>query len=308
MRLVILQNYARFVTWSHSVFALPFALLGAFLAETARAAEASRAASPVSAWRFVAELAMVVLAMVAARSAAMAFNRIVDVRFDASNPRTAGRPLVTGQVAVRGAWFFFAASAACFFASSSAFLVFGNPWPIALAAPVLGVLCGYSLAKRFTAWCHIWLGVSLGMSPLAAWVAISPGTFGLLPVMLGAAVTCWVAGFDMIYALQDVTVDRRLGLRSIPVAVGPVRALRISRALHVAAIAGLLTVGLLAPPLGRLYYIAVALAAVLVWIQQSRVRPNDVSRVHSTFFLYNGVVSLLIGAAGIADMACRFAL
>jgi len=293
---VTLAKYAHFVTFSHSVFALPFALLGAFLANASRL-------PPAGPWRFAAEVTLVVVAMVAARSAAMAFNRIVDVRFDAANSRTAARPMAAGQITCRHAWGFFAACAGLFFAASSAFLAFDNVWPIALALPVLAVVCGYSFAKRFTAWCHVWLGVSLGISPMAAWLAISPGTFGLAPVALGAAVTCWVAGFDILYAMQDLAVDRRLGLRSIPVAVGPARALWISRALHAVSVVGLVTVGLLSRPrLGGLYWLAVATAALTLVIEQRLVRPHDISRVNNAFFTCNGVVSLVLGGAGIVDV------
>ena len=293
------RQYARFVTLSHSVFALPFALLGAFLA---KAGGAARVSSP-SSGQFVVELALVIVAMVAARSAAMAFNRIVDVRFDAANPRTADRPMVTGRITKRQAWGFFATCAGVFFATSAVFFAFDNAWPIALAVPVLAVLCGYSFAKRFTVWCHVWLGVSLGISPMAAWLAISPDTFGLVPVALGAAVTCWVAGFDILYALQDLAVDRRQGLRSIPATVGPVRALWISRAMHIASVAGLAAVGQLARPrLGGLYGLAVAAATITLIIEQRLVRPNDFSRVNNAFFTCNGMVSLVLGGAGIVDV------
>jgi len=295
-----LLKYARFVTFSHSVFALPFALLGAFLAGASRVAAS---VSAPSAGRFGVELVLVVAAMVAARSAAMAFNRIVDARFDAANPRTAARPLAAGRITLRQAWGFFAACVALFFAVSASFLALGNPWPIALAGPVLGVLCGYSLSKRFTAWCHVWLGVSLGLSPVAAWVAISPHTFGALPLTLGLAVTCWVAGFDILYALQDAVVDRRLGLRSVPAAVGTAWALRISRSLHAAALAALLTTGLLARPwLGGVYAMGLAVAACTLFIEHRLVRPHDFSRVNNAFFTCNGFMSLLLGGAGIVEV------
>jgi 4-hydroxybenzoate polyprenyltransferase len=296
--MVPLLTYGRLVKFSHTAFAMPFALLAAFLAG------AKRRGDFIHCGWFWLDLALVVLAMVAARSAAMAFNRIVDRGYDAANPRTAARELPTGRLTVRAAWIFYALCSAAFFVLCGAFwLLEKNPWPILLALPVLAMLSGYSFAKRFTAWCHVWLGASLGISPLAAWVAISPDTFGLAALVLGAAVVLWVAGFDVLYSLQDLPVDLRQGLHSLPAALGPANAIWISRAMHLWCLTALAGAAFLArPALGPIYLAAVGAAAVVLVVQQALVRPNDFSRINSTFTLCNGAVSLLLGAAGIADV------
>lgn len=293
-----IATYARLVKFSHTIFAMPFALLAAFLAAASR---------QVGYWRrecFWTQLALVVLCMVAARSAAMAFNRIVDARFDAANPRTASRPLPAKQITLRQAWGFYALCCLLFLLACTAFWVlFANPWPLALAVPVLAILSLYSLTKRVTSLCHLVLGISLGIAPLAAWVAISPDTFGPAALVLGAAVVCWVAGFDIIYALQDIEIDRAQGLHSVPASLGPANALWISRALHLSAVTALLWVWRLGGPrLGSLYLLGVALAATVLLVEQMMVTPKNFSRVNAAFFACNGMVSLILGAAGIVDI------
>lgn len=293
----MLSTYASLVKFSHTVFALPFALLGAFLAGSSRQSDFA------STGRFWAELALVLLCMVAARSAAMAFNRIADVRIDAGNPRTAGRPLQRGQLSLRQAWAFFGACAGVFLGACTAFwIAWGNYWPLALAGPVLGWLCLYSLTKRFTALCHLALGAALGLSPISAWLAVWPGTFGAAPLALAAAVTCWVAGFDILYSLQDLPYDLAQKLRSIPVAVGPANAIWISRSLHLTAVSMLAILWLLCPRLEGLYLAAAGVSAGVLLVEQLLVSPRDLSRINAAFFLCNGAVSLLLGAAGIADV------
>ena len=290
--------YLRLVKFSHTAFALPFALLAAFLAG------AGREAGFVRTGRFWAELALVLACMVSARSAAMAFNRIVDVRIDRHNPRTAGRPLQQGQLTLRQAWGFFFGCSGIFLACCIAFAAgWGNYWPILLALPVLGWLCLYSLTKRVTSLCHLSLGVALGLSPVSAWLAISPETFGPAAWALAAAVVCWVAGFDIIYSLQDLPYDLEQGLHSLPADLGPANALWISRSLHVTAVTALGIVWLLSQGrLGMPYLSALAAAAIVLLVEQILVSPRDFSRVNAAFFACNGAVSLLLGALGIVDI------
>ncbi len=293
----MLSTYASLVKFSHTVFALPFAVLAAFLAGASRQRDFARTG------RFWGELALVLLCMVSARSAAMAFNRIVDVRIDAGNPRTAGRPLQRGQLNLRQAWWFFGGCAGVFLAACGAFwLLWGNVWPIALAVPVLGWLCLYSLTKRFTSLCHLALGMALALSPMSAWLAIWPASFGPAALALAAAVVCWVAGFDILYSLQDLPYDLAQGLRSIPVAVGPANAIWISRSLHVTAISALAAVWLLCGRLGWLYLAGAGVSAGVLLVEHLLVGPRNLSRINAAFFLCNAVVSLLLGAAGIVDV------
>ncbi|MGH7172542.1 MAG: UbiA-like polyprenyltransferase, partial [Gemmataceae bacterium] len=204
------RSLLELIRFSHTLFALPFALTSAVLA-----------------WKLsgfhVPQLAGILLCMVFARGAAMAFNRLADRRFDALNPRTAARHLPSGRLSVGAVWLFTVVCATGFIASTTIFLVFANPWPLYLSMPVLMFLCAYSYTKRFTSLSHVWLGASLGLSPLAAWIAIR-GVVSLAdlaaPLVLGGAVLCWVTGVDIFYACQDVEFDRAARLRSIPAVLG----------------------------------------------------------------------------------------
>lgn len=290
-------TYARLVRFSHTVFAMPFALLGAFWAGSSRGGDFGKG-------RFWAELALVILAMAAARSAAMAFNRIADVRFDAANPRTASRELPSGSMKIAHAWWLFAACCAAFIAAAAMFgVLFANYWPLVWALPVLALLSGYSMTKRFTAWCHVILGAALGAAPVAAWLAIAPHTLGLPAVTLASGVLLWTAGFDVLYSLQDIDVDRKLGLHSIGAAMGVQASLWISRAMHVLALGMLLMSGLLLGHENRLlYFSAVALATGAVLVQHVLASRGNLARLNSTFLWCNGAVSILIGLGGIADI------
>ncbi len=286
------RTWADMIKFAHSVFALPFALMATFLA-----GREQPAGHPT-----LLQLLLIIVCMVAARSVAMTFNRIADARIDAANPRTAGRPLPAGRLTVVQAWaflgvFFATYAVGCF----GFYLLFGNPWPMWLGGPVLIFLCGYSFAKRFTRYAHFWLGAAIGLSPMAAWIAIHPASVGWPAVMLSAAVMLWIAGFDIIYACQDITVDRRDGLHSIPARLGPAWALRITRVAHAGVVALLVALGITAQ-LGWLYYAGVAAVAVLLAVENALVRPTDFSRVNLAFFTVNGVVSLLMGACAIADV------
>jgi 4-hydroxybenzoate polyprenyltransferase len=284
-----LRNHASLIRLSHTVFALPFAVL-ALLAATA-----GRPPLPL--------LLLVVAAVVAARTAAMAFNRWADRRLDADNPRTAGREIPRGLVTPRAALSLALGAGALFVLVAAAI----GPVCGAGAVPVLLWLYGYSYSKRFTLLCHLWLGVALGLAPLAAFVAAQEsappaGGMRLWPgVVLGAAVATWVAGFDVLYACQDEAFDRERGLRSIPAAFGAARAMAVARLLHVAAAALLLAFGWLAG-LRRYWLLGVAAAAVLLLWQHRLLRPGDLRRVATAFFTANGALSLVMLAAGCADL------
>ncbi len=272
------------IRFSHSVFALPFALLALVLA-----------AGGVPPARTIG---LVLLAMVAARSAAMAFNRLADRRFDAKNPRTAARHLVTGSISVPFARAFTVVCVAIFVGAAAML----NRTALALSPVVLAVLLGYSYLKRFTAAAHFGVGLALGLSPLGAWIAGAGGLEGDLriPILLGLAVSLWVAGFDVIYACQDAEVDRREGLHSIPARIGVPAALKVAALLHVVCIGAFVAVA----PLAGLrwpYLAAVGVAAALLTYEHAIVSPADLTRVNVAFFNVNGIVALLVGAAGIAD-------
>ncbi len=234
--------------------------------------------------------------MVFARSAAMAFNRLADRRFDAANPRTAGRHLPAGRLSVQAVWLFTIVCSVCFVASTLLFLPFHNPWPLYLSGPVLLFVCAYSLTKRFTALSHFWLGASLLLAPVAAWIAIRgldhPGEL-LVPLVLGGAVLFWVAGFDILYACQDVDFDRKAGLLSAPAALGVPASLRLAGLCHLVM---LVLLGVLyfvaSPDLGWIYLAGLAAVAGLLLYEHSLVRPDDLSRVNQAFFQVNGIISV----------------
>jgi 4-hydroxybenzoate polyprenyltransferase len=273
--------FGRMIKFSHSIFAMPFALASAALA-------AKETTTTPLQW------GLIVACMVTARSAAMGFNRIVDRQLDAANPRTATREIPSGAVSLSSAVTFTALSAIAF-VGLSAWLHPLCGWlsPIALL-----VVCGYSYGKRFTSLVHLWLGVALGLAPIAAWIAIT-GTVAAAPLVLAAAVATWVAGFDILYSLQDEEYDRGAGLNSIPARLGQVGAMRVSRALHVltiTALAALPAVVSLAWP----YWVGVAIIAGVLGWEHSLVKPGDLSRIDKAFFDLNGYVSLVFLAAVLA--------
>jgi 4-hydroxybenzoate polyprenyltransferase len=264
--------YGRMIRFSHSVFALPFAMTSAVLA--------ARAGGVLS-----RQILWIVVAMVAARSAAMGFNRLADQAIDTRNPRTASRELPRGVLSRGEAWVFVAISTVVFVLAAALL----NPLCLALSPVALLIVFGYSYSKRFTAASQLVLGLSLAVAPVGAWLAIR-GRFQGVPLMLGAAVVLWVAGFDTIYACQDAEFDRREGLHSIPARLGVARALLLARALHVGAILLLVSLFPLAP-LHPLYLAGVAVVAALLAWEHTLVRPDDLSRVMQAFNL-NGWVSL----------------
>ena len=266
-------TYLSFVRFSHTVFALPFALAGALLA--ARQV-------PVD-W---ATIAWILLAMVAARSAAMGFNRLVDARFDALNPRTAAREIPRGAMSL--------GEASVFVTVSSVVFVFAawrlNTICLVLSPVALAIVFWYSLAKRYTTWTQLYLGLAMAVAPVGGWLAVG-GRGGWEPWLLGLAIGAWVGGFDVLYACQDLEFDLAHGLRSIPVRFGVPAALAISRVMHLAAVAGL--VGLAwVTPLPSFYFAGVAVVALLLAYEQSLVRADDLSQVKRAFDM-NGYVGIL---------------
>jgi 4-hydroxybenzoate polyprenyltransferase len=268
-----LRTYASFVRFSHSVFALPFALTGALLAWRQ---------VPITAGR----LAWIVVAMVTARSAAMGFNRLVDARHDALNPRTAARELPRGVMSGREAGAFVAISSVAFLAASYML----GPLCFALSPIALIIVFWYSLAKRFTSYTQLFLGLAMAVAPVGGWLAAG-GRGGWEPWLLGLAIGTWVGGFDILYACQDATFDREHGLRSIPVRFGIPASLVISRVMHLVTVASLAILGLVTP-LGPLYPAAVAVVAILLVYEQSLVSATDLSRVKQAFDL-NGYVGII---------------
>ena len=279
--------YASFVRFSHSVFALPFALAGALLA-----AQRLHAENPVGwlAGEGVRRLIWILVAMVAARSAAMGFNRLADARMDALNPRTANRELPRGAMSLR--------EAAAFVAIASVVFVYAawqlNPICFALSPVALAIVFWYSLAKRYTTWTQLFLGLAMAVAPVGGWLAAG-GRGGWEPWLLAAAIGTWVGGFDVLYACQDLDFDRAHGLRSIPVRFGVPVSLAISRAMHVIAVACLIALAFVAP-LGRVYLAGVAAVAAMLVYEQSLVRADDLSQVKRAFDLngYVGILYLLV--------------
>jgi 4-hydroxybenzoate polyprenyltransferase len=268
-----IRTYLTFVRFSHSVFALPFALAGALLA-----ARHTPITWPVVLW--------ILVAMVAARSAAMGFNRLADARFDARNPRTANREIPRGVMS-RG-------EASAFVAISSLIFVYAasrlNPLCFVLSPVALAIVFWYSLAKRFTTWTQLFLGLAMAVAPVGGWLAVG-GRGGVEPWLLAAAVGFWVGGFDVLYACQDIDFDRAHGLQSIPARFGVSAAITISRAMHVVAVGCLLAIAWVTP-LPAFYGAGVVGVALLLVYEQSLVSASDLSQVKRAFDL-NGYVGIL---------------
>lgn len=276
------------IKFAHSLFALPFALLATFMA--------------AGGWPGWGPLGLIVWCMVSARTFAMTANRLIDRRIDAANPRTQGRAIASGKLTVPFAVVALLVGALALGLGCVGFWKFyNNLWPLILCLPTLAGLAFYSYLKRFTALCHLYLGLAIAFSPVAAWIAISPATLGGPAWVLMGAVACWIAGFDVIYALPDLMHDRSAGLFSLPAKLGAKGALWLSRGLHLVTIALLVTLGVIFP-FGGLYWLGMAGVAGLLIYEQSLVKPNDFSRVNLAFFTINGWVSVLMGALGIVDV------
>jgi 4-hydroxybenzoate polyprenyltransferase len=283
--------YLEMIKVAHSVFALPFALMGMFLAAREGGSRWALPPWPVAGW--------ILVAMVGARSAAMGFNRIADAAYDARNPRTAGRAIPAGQISPGAAW--------AMVILSSALLVVAawrlNPLAFRLSPVLLVLLFSYSYTKRYTWACHVVLGLCLGAAPLAAWIAVR-GSADPRILYLCASVLLWVAGFDILYSLQDVEFDRSQGLHSIPARLGVAGALRVARLFH-AAMAALLLAGYHLFGLGGWYLAGWALSAAVLVYEHSIVREDDLSRIDVAFFTLNGLVGIALCAFTWVDLAVR---
>lgn len=353
----LMRRLLEMIRFSHTVFALPFALLACVWAYAVPFPEQLTAtggqtlnptvsiatdtfgptnSGGLTGGQIALRLLGVLLCMVSARSAAMSFNRLVDVNFDAGNPRTAGRHLVTGELSRGQVWVFFTAMVLMFFLSCTLF--FPNWLPLAGALPVLLWICGYSLAKRFTSAAHLWLGVALALSPICAWVAMR-GEVLLLDandiwpaVGLAVAIACWVAGFDIIYACQDAAFDQRAGLHSLPARLGIPGALRVAAGLHGLMLLVLATLPGLFPQLslGAIYWTGLVFVALLVIRQHAIIRPRsavstasvmgeadvtagaahgspplDLGRINEAFFQINALLSFSLSTVAAIDSLWR---
>jgi 4-hydroxybenzoate polyprenyltransferase len=279
------RAFLRLVMIEHSVFALPFAYVAAL---TAMEVNGGRVR-----W---GDLALITVAMVAARTVAMAANRIIDRRIDAQNPRTANRELVTGVVSVRTAWIGLVVSLVVFLGCAAAL----NPLCLLLAPVALFLLVIYSYAKRFTNYPQLFLAAAQAVAPVGAWIAVT-GEWSWPAFVLGVAVGAWIGGFDCIYACQDLEADRRIGIGSVPVRHGVAGALRISTAAHVVTVALYVWFGALVG-LGWLWYSGVAVTAAVLVYEHAIVRPDDLSRVNRAFFTANGVIGIVLFAFALADL------
>jgi 4-hydroxybenzoate polyprenyltransferase len=273
------------IKWEHSIFALPFALCAAMLA-----AEGMPAA---------AKIGWIVVCMVSARSAAMAFNRIADAKIDAANPRTAMRAIPAGALSMRFAVIFVLVACALFILGAARL----NRTTFYLSPIALAVVLLYSYTKRFTRWSHLVLGFALGIAPAAAWIGIR-GSLDPRILLLTGIVTCWVGGFDVLYACQDIEFDRANALNSIPQSLGIPRALMVARLLHLLML-GLLVALVIVFGLGKLAMVGVAVVALLLFYEHSLVSAEDLSKLNAAFFTMNGVIAVVFFAFVAADLLLR---
>jgi 4-hydroxybenzoate polyprenyltransferase len=292
--MLLLRRLLEMIRFSHTIFALPFALLSSALA-----------------WRDEPfrwlDLLGILLCMIFARSAAMAFNRIADRRIDALNPRTEKRHLPAGSLSLRAVALFTLLCSLSFVASTLLFLLREppNPSPIYLAIPVLAFICAYSFTKRFTMLAHFWLGASLMLAPLAAWIAIRGLVDLQTPLTIGGAVLFWVAGFDILYACQDADFDRKAKLSSIPARIGIPASLKVALACHIVMIGLLLLLAFVSPHLGTIYLVGLAAIAILLAYEHWLVRPDDLTRVNKAFFQVNGIISMGLLALVLVQLAVK---
>ena len=272
-----IRTILEMIKFEHSVFALPFALTGALLAARAKQ----------HGWPTPRQILWIVIAMVAARSAAMTLNRIADLCYDKENPRTKMRALATGALSVSFAWMFTLATVALFFVAARQL----NPLALKLAPLAIAIVFFYSFTKRFTSWSHLFLGFALGISPAAAWIAIT-GSLDWRMLILCAAVTLWVGGFDVLYACQDIEFDKQAGLFSVPQRFGVTVALNIARVLHGGVV---LLLSWLAASFGLPWpaWAGIVVVAALLGYEHSLVKANDLSRLNAAFFTVNGYISIL---------------
>jgi 4-hydroxybenzoate polyprenyltransferase len=291
-----MRHFLEMIRFSHTIFALPFALTSALLA-----------------WQgekkfLVIDLIGILLCMVFARSAAMAFNRLADRNFDARNPRTAQRHIPAGKLSVLSVITFTIGASLGFLLSTMLFLFSTPPnrWPAYLAVPVLLFIFVYSFTKRITSLAHFWLGASLMLAPVAAWIAIRGMHQLAVPLVLGLAVFFWASGFDILYACQDYEFDQGEKLHSIPARIGVPNALRIALVCHVLMLGDLFFLWGICPQFGYVYLVGISLIAVLLAYEHSLVRPNDLTRVNRAFFHVNGVISVGLFAVVVAQLVVRW--
>ncbi len=280
--------YLSLVTFAHTIFAMPFAIIGFALG-----LRAMNFTTYKPWWEL---LILVLLCMVFARSAAMAFNRWLDAEFDAKNPRTAVREIPTGVITKRNAMFFVVMSCLAFLATT----YFINALCLVLAPVALFVILFYSYTKRFTSLCHLVLGMGLSLAPIGAYIAVT-GKFSLVPVLFSLSVICWVSGFDIIYALQDIEFDKENNLRSIPSWLGMKRALRVSEYLHILSFAAIAFVGVIGH-FSWLYWCGAATFAYFLIYQHRLVKPTDLTKVNRAFFTSNGIASVVFSLFVLTDI------
>jgi len=301
------KNYLSLVKFSHTIFALPFALIGFFLGvqyynhiiqwlQQSGFEHVSAGEVPGSLKEVFLRLGLVLICMVTARSAAMAFNRYLDRSFDARNPRTAIREIPKGIIAPNSALRFVILNCVLFVTAT----FFINRICFYLSPVALFVILFYSYTKRFTPLCHLVLGLGLSLAPIGAYLAVT-GRFDLLPILFSLAVIFWVSGFDIIYALQDVDFDKSQNLYSIPAALGKSKALKVSELLHVLSAACVITAGIYGG-FHWLYWVGIAVFTGMLYYQHSIVKPNDLSKVNIAFMTANGIASVVFGVLVIADL------
>ncbi|MDN5364415.1 MAG: 4-hydroxybenzoate polyprenyltransferase [Eubacteriales bacterium] len=283
-----IREFGEMIKFEHTIFALPFAYLGAFLAQ-GKIPSAGK-------------IFWITMAMVGARTAAMALNRIIDRHIDARNPRTAGRHLPTGKIKVGEAWVYVILSLLLLYISAARL----NPLCVKLMPVAVIFLVGYSYTKRFTSLCHLILGITDGLAPLGGWIAVT-GSFALPAWLLFAGVATWIAGFDIIYACQDVDFDRREGLYSIPARLGIASGLLVSRLFHFLTIVFFVLLGF-SLQRGLFYWLGVVAAAVILAYEQSLISPHDLSRLNTAFFNMNGILSVVFFGFTLADIIYKINL
>lgn len=294
----MIKKYLSLVKFSHTIFALPFALIGFFLGYTAIQSnhDSLRDFQGMTLQQLFIKFLLVLICMVSARSAAMAFNRYLDRSFDAKNPRTAIREIPAGIISAHSALRFVILSSIIFVIATW----FINPVCFFLAPVALFVILFYSFTKRFTPLCHLVLGLGLSLAPIGAYLAVT-GRFDLLPILFSFAVICWVSGFDIIYALQDIDFDQSQQLYSIPAVLGKEKALRVSEWLHMLSAACVMAAGIYGG-FHWIYWLGIAVFAGMLIYQHSIVKPNDLSKVNIAFMTANGIASVVFGILVIVDL------
>ncbi|MCO6452660.1 MAG: UbiA family prenyltransferase [Caldilineales bacterium] len=288
-----LRTFLEMIKFEHTIFALPFAYLGMLLAWWTT----GMLAAPIDWPTLITQFVWITVAMAAARTAAMAFNRAIDAEIDARNPRTANRPIQAGRISKRSVWMAgFVALAVMLFAAWQL-----NTFVLMLSPLAVIGLVGYAYTKRFTWLCHIWLGLVDGAAAAGAWAAVTGSLADPIPWLLWAAVTVWIAGFDLIYACQDVEIDRREGLKSVPAHFGIPAALRFAQIFHILTVILLAAVGIVAG-LGWPYWLGLVIVAGLLVYEHTLVKPTDLSKVNLAFFTMNGYISVITLVATLAGL------